>query len=140
MKSPTDPICHKSPDLSTKPDLSTLFREKKMWQIGGSTVYIYINFSRYKSDSFSPSDKKITCSSDQIASIPFLITNMFSYLFALCSKKIIFHYFTYLLKYLTAAVILIDWEKKLISPTSVREYVLINLIVKIFLNDFYWQF
>ena len=29
MESPTDPICQLSPDMSTKPDLSTLFREMK---------------------------------------------------------------------------------------------------------------
>ena len=38
MISFTDPICHISPELSPKPDLSPLFFVVKMWQIGGCTV------------------------------------------------------------------------------------------------------
>ena len=44
MKSLTDPICQLSTDLSTKPDLSTIFREMKNWQIGGCTVSFLIFF------------------------------------------------------------------------------------------------
>ena len=40
----TDPLCHNSPNLSRKPDFSTLFQEIKNVQIEGCTVLNLYNF------------------------------------------------------------------------------------------------